>query len=149
MDFLRRDPKISILYLGSILRAKLTACWLPHINIDFKWETMTDEEWGVPTPVLYYCNIHNPPIRAVRHKLLTGGYSNLVHKEIPSHFDLHRPVPFYPKVTPEAMESHKFMLNQAKSIYPKLIPLGRIANFKYLDMWQAVKNGIEVANGLA
>ena len=156
-------PEIPVVYCGrlDLLRdgkggrigghtadhAKKLPGWLQHVSLEFDW---FHGDHGAPTGVLNYCHKGTPVIRAVQHAKLTGGSSNLYHTETPVHFvstaDLS---PCYPapatEDTPRILEA---LQAKAKALYPTLVPLGRLASHRYLDMYQAMEQGRQAARCL-
>lgn len=134
--------------LGSTFvdRQQLHMAWLPHRTLEFTWSVGAPVS---PTAVLNYCHLKNPAIRRIQHAQLTGGDSQVFHLETPKTAHVSDPSPFYPAPRTDAIGRSLEVLEQhAKTLYPDLIPMGRLAQSLYLDMHQAVGKGKAVGESI-
>jgi len=137
------DDRIPIVYSGRL--DELVTDTLPyrHIDIDF-----TLELWDDSSSVVNFCHTKRFNTRKTSYKTLTGGYSNIVSYETArtaNEFDL---TPFYPITELEVVNYAKIIKKQVKKIYPNIILSGRCGTYQYIDMWQAIQLGLDIAKQL-
>ena len=113
-------------------------------TLEFLWKTEETPEKSYS--VLNYCHLDSPYIRKVQHRHLTGGYSNLVSQERPylaSETDLS---PYYPFQDNKNTEIHKLLKKEVNMIYPEMLLMGRLATYKYLDIYMAIGQARNLAS---
>jgi UDP-galactopyranose mutase len=105
--------------------------------------------WDANSAVLNYCHQGIPVTRMTNYGLLHKTDSNIVSIEQPKGTagvgDLN---PFYPYPTQKNLVRIDRLRVQIKSLYPNLHLLGRLAQYKYIDMFQAIGAGMKLADEL-
>lgn len=128
----------SNLCLGSYSAVGHMDLWLKHVTLQFDWHCGYDTH-HVPAGVVNICHTKKPMTRIVYHAKITGGASQLYHVETPVHMvSVNDPVPLYPHYAPEYRAKHEVLVSLLKQYYPHVVPVGRLATYKYLDMYQAI-----------
>ncbi len=116
---------------------------LPYRSVEMKFETIKEEHFQEPATINYpnnydftrvteFKNIH--PVKSDRTTIL---------KEFPQTYIPGENVPYYPIFTDEAKAAYeKYAAEVSK--YPQIIPVGRLAEYRYYDMDDMVKRALEV-----
>lgn len=145
LDLLQGD-RGSLLGGEFVDRSKLLAAWLPHRTLEITWGTGAPVS---PTGVTNYCHMDTRVIRRIQHAQITGGSSQVFHVETPRDAQPLDLSPFYPapvtKNTPLILE---YLRSRAKTLYPNLIPMGRLGQHLYLDMHAAIGKGKAVGEAI-
>lgn len=119
---------------------------LPYRSLRFEFEELNVERFQNAGQINY--PLTEEYTRISEFKYLTGqvSKSTIIAREYP---EPHLPgvnIPYYPVPKDVNQEVHLRYLELTKQRYPKLIPLGRLADYKYYNMDQAVARAIQVAN---
>ena len=117
---------------------------LPYRSL--KWRYSMENKKNIT--VLNECNSFNSYTRTVDHSHWHDqdlGYTVVSRETACEHND--RNIPIYPKPFGEGQEIYKKYKVAAQS-HPNVLFLGRLATYKYLDMWMAVKQVMTKLRGL-
>lgn len=120
---------------------------LPYRTLDLCFES--DLAWSAPTAVINFCHESVPYTRRTCYRLLTGGTSDICSTETPRDARVGELAPFYPVISEENRRRYARLKEIVAEHYPGLILAGRLGTYQYLDMYQAVGQGIAVAEKLA
>lgn len=93
-------------------------------------------------PVRNYCSKDVPYIRRVIHRLLTGGDSRIVTYETPRTAVETDLCPYYPVPTDSNIQRAWMNKQWVAKFHPLVTLCGRLGTYKYLDMYQAVGQGM-------
>lgn len=138
------EPYDKLIYTGPIDRfydGKFDK--LEYRSLRFEFETYNKESHQ-PVAVINFPSLEYPYTRMVEYKKLYGGISSktTVVKEFPTWYG----EPYYPVPT-EAnrlrYDKYKKYAKQSKDV----IFAGRLANYKYFNMDQAIRNSLDIFNG--
>lgn len=120
--------------------------WLPYRSLRFEWRH-TDADSLQPAPVVAYPQ--ESYIRITEYKKLPAqeraGSSYAVEYSLP-YREGEKLEPYYPVLTAESQEQYARYKKLADKI-PNLICCGRLADFKYYDMDQALERALECIRG--
>lgn len=137
--------RLDHLNLSAESRAKVYGSyvgWLPYRSLDIQFKV---EDWDDDAPVVNFCHNLGKYTRKTSYAKLTGGNSRIVSYEIPHEAKFTDMTPFYPIPMQQNLETYKRLKEAVELEYPNLIPLGRLANYKYIDMDAAVAYGLKCA----
>ena len=117
---------------------------LPYRSIKFEFKTL-NQEWFQPVAVVNYPNEYKFT-RITEFKHLTGQKhpKTTICYEYPKDYDPQKDVPCYPLLQKEAQEiynKYKKLTKKLKSVFF----IGRLAEYRYLNMDECVKRGVEVS----
>lgn len=140
---------IPIVYTGAL--DELFACCagrLPYRSLRFDWK-YEEKESIQEAPVVAYPQAPGYT-RITEYKKLphqdVRGTSYAVEYPLPYHPE-QGTEPYYPVLTEESKRQYETYRQMAKRI-PNLIPCGRLADFQYYNMDQALKRALEVVDSL-
>jgi UDP-galactopyranose mutase len=114
---------------------------LPHRSLDINF---ADEPWETAAACKNFCSLQRPYTRKTSYTQLTGGHSKIVSTETPKQATADDLTPYYPIPLPENIERHQRLLVEIRKYYPQMIFCGRLATYKYLDMYQAVGQALAI-----
>ena len=116
---------------------------LPYRSLKFVFKTLS-QEWFQPVAVVNYPNNYNFT-RITEFKHLTGQKhaKTTICYEYPQDHKPEKNIPYYPLPTKEAKEKYKKYEKLTKRL-KTVIFIGRLAEYKYLNMDECVKRGIEL-----
>lgn len=121
---------------------------LPYRSLRFEWKYSESEE-GLPAPVVVYPQAKGyTRITDYKSFLLQNGkgYSYAVEYPIPANTQMNAE-PYYPVLTEESKALYEKYYQRAKRI-KNLIFCGRLGDFKYYNMDQALARALEVADDI-
>lgn len=119
---------------------------LQYRSLRFEFETL-EQEYALPATTVNYPNDHSYT-RITEPKRATGqtASSTTLVREYP----LWNGEPFYPVFDPHNDEKFQVFQNKAVAFEPKGVYfVGRLANYKYFNMDQAVKNALDLYERVA
>lgn len=106
------------------------------------------EAWTHDATCLHACHRRVPWTRRTCQSRLTGGASPLVSTEIPRQAAANELTPFYPVEIQQNRKRFSALSEKVRAAYPNLHLAGRLGSFRYLDMYQAVGQGLALAESL-
>lgn len=124
---------------------------LPYRSLNIKFEALNSDTYQDVAVVNYPADPTMTRIAEYKHmtkQVLTGITS--ISREYPGQFDLNSNefnVRYYPIINDENNCLYQKYLNEFKK-YSNFYPLGRLSQYKYFDMDDAMKQAIELANKL-
>ncbi len=121
---------------------------LPYRSLEFRHETAA-VEYAQPVAVVNYPD-REGFTRILEHKHLTGdsGATTVLTTEWPQDHVPGVNDPYYPVPRPENRSLHARYLELAAEADPEVVFAGRLADYKYYDMDQAVSRALLVFRGL-
>lgn len=123
------------------------AHWLQYQTLDINFRHT--DTWDAKSPVLNICHTDSPITRITHYGALHGNNCNVISTETPSVgamvTDLN---PFYPIPTQRNLHCNASLRSLIASRYPNLHLLGRLAQYRYMDMHQAIGAGLKLAGEL-
>lgn len=143
-EYLLRRPASNVVYTGpvdALFRYQLGV--LPYRTIEFD-VTHQDEPKAMPyAATVNYPSAANPFTRETEMGVITGSSVNHQVRERPVAFQPDANEPYYPVPMPENGKIHDRYADAARD--EGLILAGRLADYKYYNMDQAVARGLSVA----
>jgi len=144
-----KDEKVTIpiVYTGPLEDLCANQYTLPYRSLYFEYKIF-DEKSFQDVALLTYPQRYGY-LRTTEYSKLTGKGDNittLVAFEYPIPYDKHAPKgnePYYPILTEENIKKHRYYVKQMK-VFNNFYPCGRLADYKYYNMDQAVLRGFEV-----
>jgi UDP-galactopyranose mutase len=116
---------------------------LPYRSLDFRFETI-DQEYYQEAPVINYPNDYDfTRITEFKHIHPVKSEKTTILKEYPKPYSSNTDIPCYPLLTKEAEEIYYRYKEEAEK-FENLILVGRLAEYKYYDMDDAVKRALDV-----
>ncbi|AWB67785.1 UDP-galactopyranose mutase [Saccharobesus litoralis] len=119
---------------------------LPYRSLQFQFE-QHDVEFYQPATTVNYPNEENfTRITEFKHILSQQLPSTTIVKEFPQDYDKSDPncnIPYYPVFNEQSQAAYHVYANEIEK-YPKIIALGRLAQYKYFNMDDAVKNALDI-----
>lgn len=116
---------------------------LEYRSVDMKFETVDAEKFQTAATVNYPDNYDFTRITEFKHIHPAKSARTTILKEYPQNYQVGKNDPYYPVFTDAAKNSHAKYLNELKN-FPQIIPVGRLAEYRYFDMDDAVKNALEI-----
>lgn len=138
----------SVIYTGCI--DQLFECKhgeLPYRSIDFEFETLALKKYQEVTTVNYPNSNDFTRITEFKHFGNNDSDFTTIMKEYPKEYDSKTDIPYYPVFTGENANIYDKYLGELTK-YKKLYAIGRLAEYKYYDMDDAVENALNFFNGL-
>lgn len=123
---------------------------LPYRSLQFEFKQLDFPYFQTAATVNYPNEATFTRITEFKHILGEQSNSTTIVTEYPQDYDKNDPqknIPYYPVFTAgnqQRFEQYKVLAAQ----YPQLIPLGRLAEYKYFNMDDAVANALEVSQRL-
>jgi UDP-galactopyranose mutase len=124
---------------------------LPYRSLNFKFETLPVASFQEEAQVNY--TGESPPFtRIVEYKKLNPHVSHsnttTIVKEFPKEFVIGENLPFYPIDLPENRELYLKYHYETVKKFPKLVPIGRLADYKYFNMDQVIARTMSVVSNI-
>lgn len=114
---------------------------LPYRSIDFEFETLRLEKFQDATTVNYPNSNNFTRITEFKHlKPNQSGYTTIV-KEYPKAYDTKHDIPYYPIFTQDNQNMYNRYLQHLDN-YKNLYAIGRLAEYRYYDMDDAVERAL-------
>ena len=104
------------------------------------------EDWDIKQHCKNFCHADVPYTRKVRYQF-TGGTSKVISTETPKQATYADPTPYYPIPTTANLDRHD-ALKERVLADNQMFLCGRLATYKYLDMYQAVGQAMGVAQAV-
>jgi UDP-galactopyranose mutase len=123
---------------------------LSYRSLQFKLETIDVEQFQSKTTVNYPNAPELTRITEFKHILQEKSPSTTIVREYPQDYDRYdsaKNIPYYPMFTSDNLKRYD-QYKQMAARYSGLIPLGRLAEYRYFDMDDAVANALTVAEKL-
>ncbi len=120
---------------------------LPYRSLKFKFKTKKCSSYQKAAVVNYTMNARYTRISEFTKFTCAPKDNTVIVKEYPKNFKKGKNIPYYPIPTQANQIFYTRYLELAKK-YKKLYLIGRLANYKYLEMDVAVKNALTLANQL-
>jgi UDP-galactopyranose mutase len=129
------------------LKAGGVVNWLKYRNIKFDFKV---ENWDASTPVVNFCHLNSPYTRKSFFGNIFGAVSQskLVLYETPEEAMACDIAPYYPIPCDANFETQISLKRMLQTEYPNLIFAGRLGTSSYIDMWQCVLMGMDIAKKL-
>ena len=144
-----------IFFLGQELKGKLIFTgmidelfnfkygYLPYRSLDLKFETI-DEEYYQEAPVINYPNDYDfTRITEFKYIHPIKSDKSTILMEYPKNYEPNKDIPYYPVFKKENQELYNRYKEEAGK-FNSLILIGRLADYKYYDMDDAIKRALEV-----
>ncbi len=115
---------------------------LPYRSLDLKFETIEKEQFQEVATVNYPNDYDFTRITEFKHIHPAKTDKTTILKEYPKEYK-EGDIPYYPVFTPKNMEKY----NQYRELldnFKQIIPVGRLADYRYYDMDDIVKRALEV-----
>jgi len=142
--FLGQEFKGKLIFTGMIDEFfNFNYGYLPYRSLDLKFETI-DQEYYQEAPVINYPNDYDfTRITEFKYIHPTKSDRTTILKEYPKTYQPNIDIPYYPVFTKENQELYNMYKEDAEKIND-LILIGRLADYKYYDMDDAIKRALEV-----
>ena len=142
--FLGQEFKGKLIFTGRIDEFfNFNYGYLPYRSLDLKFETI-DQEYYQEAPVINYPNDYDfTRITEFKYIHPTKSDRTTILKEYPKTYQPNIDIPYYPVFTKENQELYNMYKEDAEKIND-LILIGRLADYKYYDMDDAIKRALEV-----
>ena len=146
-DFSKQDKVISTAPLDEMLNFEYGH--LPYRSLQFRFEREPDTEESFDHVQTNFSNSRDYT-RVVNYRLfyetLGAGRSDMLAYEYPESFEPGRNHRYYPVLTEQSKLAHREYLELLTSRFPNVSAAGRLGDFKYYNMDQAIARGMQVAN---
>lgn len=151
----RKDAEIlsiPIVYTGALEDLFENSCPLPYRSLYFEYQTLNQNSYQ-PVTLLTYPQTHQY-LRTTEFSKLTGQPlkdKTVVAFEYPVPYDKNAcrgNEPYYPILTPGHIAQNNAYLSELKKV-KNVFPCGRLADYKYYNMDQAVVRAFEVFHSIA
>ena len=120
--------------------------YLPYRSLELKFESI-DQEYYQEAPVVNYPNDYDfTRITEFKHIHPTQSDKTTILKEYPKAYQPNVDIPYYPVFTKENQELYNKYKEEADK-FDNLILIGRLAEYRYYDMDDAVKRALEIFYG--
>jgi UDP-galactopyranose mutase len=106
-------------------------------SLKFEWR---NEQWDANTTCVNFCHKDNPYTRKCNYGMYYGKSSRIVSYETSYEAD-DELTPYYP--FPD--QDTEGIMQKLFTKWPNMTLIGRLGQMKYIDMWQAIKNGLEIS----
>jgi len=117
--------------------------YLPYRSLDLRFETV-EKEYFQEAPVVNYPNDYDfTRITEFKHIHPAKSEKTTILKEYPKSYKPNIDIPYYPVFTKENQELYNKYKEEAEKI-ENLILIGRLAEYKYYDMDNAIKRALEI-----
>lgn len=124
------------------------AGWLEYKTLNIRFSQV--DTWDAKAAVLNYCHHDTRVTRVTHYGQLHKNDSNIISTETPVGTALVSDLnPFYPFQSQKNLARIDRLRQAAKAMYPNIVLLGRLAQFKYIDMFQAIGAGMKAADDIA
>jgi UDP-galactopyranose mutase len=141
-----------IIYTGSLDSLnKYQHGTLPYRSLEFEIENLSMSSFQNAAQVNY--TDKTPFTRIIEYKKLyptrNFGNSTTIVREFPKNYQPNVNIPFYPIDLPENQVLHNKYTLLTQRNFPQLIPLGRLANYKYFNMDQVIAKALKNTNEIS
>ena len=119
---------------------------LEYRSVDMKFESVDAENFQAAATVNYPNNYNFTRITEFKHIHPAKSARTTILKEFPQNYVAGENEPYYPVFTDAAKTAHAKYFTELKN-YPQISAVGRLAEYKYFDMDDAVKRALEVYLG--
>ena len=116
---------------------------LPYRSVAMNFETVDAENFQSAATVNYPNNYEFTRITEFKHIHPAQSARTTILKEIPQAYVAGKNTPYYPIFTDAAKSAHAKYLDELKN-FPQITAVGRLAEYKYFDIDDAVKRALEV-----
>ena len=116
---------------------------LEYRSVDMKFETVDAENFQAAATVNYPNNYEFTRITEFKKIHPCKSARTTILKEIPQNYEVGKNEPYYPIFTDAAKTAHSKYLDELKN-FPQITAVGRLAEYKYFDMDDAVKRALEI-----
>jgi UDP-galactopyranose mutase len=142
-DYWKQIAAKKIVYCGRLDRVIYGSRKLPYRSLDI---TFNNELWDSTATTVNFCHKRNLCTRKTNYGLFHGNADfQFIAYETPRDANLDEVCPYYPIPSDQNRQSYYLLEKEVLQKYPNLIPLGRLGMYKYLNMDQAVGEGMKVA----
>ncbi len=120
---------------------------LSYRSLQFKFETLEMSQYQPKATVNYPNALAMTRITEFKHILKEQSAYTTIVREYPQDYDRHdklKNIPYYPLFTTDNSARYGQYKTLAEK-FPKLFPLGRLAEYRYFDMDDAVANAFDMA----
>lgn len=121
---------------------------LPYRSLQFDFQTLNQDQFQ-PTTTVNYPNEHAfTRITEFKHILKDKSDKTTIVKEYPQDYDRHdeaKNVPYYPVFNQQNQQRYDAYRDKLKN-FPNIIALGRLADYQYYNMDDAVAIALEIFN---
>lgn len=149
-DFSREDKVISTAPLDEVLNFEFGP--LPYRSLNFRFEREVDVEEEFDHVQTNFSNTQEYT-RVVNYRLfyelLGAGRSDLLAYEYSEDFEIGKNHRYYPILTEQSKIAYKEYLDLLGFKFPNVATAGRLGDFKYYNMDQAIARGMQIANLVA
>lgn len=124
---------------------------LPYRSLQFDFQTLNQAEFQPATTVNYPNEQAYTRITEFKHILNQATAATTIVKEYPQDYDRHDPaknVPYYPIFNDTNQQRYDLYKGRVMG-FPNIITAGRLADYKYYNMDDAVGNALQTFNSLA
>jgi UDP-galactopyranose mutase len=117
--------------------------YLPYRSLDLHFKTI-EKDYYQESPVVNYPNDYDfTRITEFKHIHPTSSKKTTILIEYPKAYQPNKDIPYYPVFTKENQEAYNKYKEETDK-FENLILVGRLADYKYYDMDDAVKRALEV-----
>lgn len=142
-DYWKTIPARKIVYCGRLDLVLSGSRKLPYRSLDI---TFNHEKWDSTATTVNFCHKRCPSTRKTNYGFFHGDPDfPFVSYEMPRQGQIDEISPYYPIPSDQNRETYNLLKQEVLQKYPNLIPLGRLGTYKYLNMDQAVGQGMKVA----
>ena len=123
---------------------------LPYRSLDIKFKKLNQEKFQQTAVVNYPWHPTMTRITEYKHMTFEKSKKTILSKEYPGQYrvnDKRFGIPYYPMANDESRKKYEWYLKQVKP-FKNFYPLGRLANYKYLNMDQIIENALDLSNNL-
>lgn len=123
---------------------------LPYRSLKFEFLEVQCKYYQAATTVNYPNADALTRVTEFKHILSEKAGSTIIVKEYPQEYvlgDAEKGIPYYPVFTPENISAFNKYKEEARS-YERFLPIGRLAEYRYFDMDDAVANALNCFNKL-
>ncbi len=133
----------TVVYTG-MLDALYTHCYghLPYRSLHFDFETLEQEQFQEVTTVNHPAAPDMTRITEFKHIYQSVSPKTVIAREYPQAYESGRNLPYYPLFTEISKSAYERYADLAHST-KNLIVIGRLAEYRYYDMDDAVANALE------
>ncbi len=121
---------------------------LPYRSLRFEFKTLQQKQFQEVTTVNYPAAPDMTRITEFKHIYNTQSANTVIAKEYPQAYEPHQNIPYYPLFTDASKNTYERYADLARAT-KNLIVIGRLAEYRYYDMDDAVANALERFNAYA
>jgi len=116
---------------------------LPYRSLELRFETIEKEYYQEVSVVNYPNDYDFTRITEFKHIHPTKANKTTILKEYPKDYQPNKDIPYYPVFTKENQEAYNKYKEETNE-FKNLILIGRLAEYRYYDMDDAIKRALEV-----